>query len=189
MRLFVAIKFPDEFLNDIFSFNKPLRVTFPDVSWIKRENIHLTVKFLGEIPRDMGAIKKSIEEVTKETKAFDLGIDKTGYFDSGQFIIWQGFGASNDLWQLVKSLDISLNRLGFRKEKRKYSPHLTLGRGKRLDNTVKEQIVSIVNRLNGEKLVEKRSIMVSRVILFKSMLTKGGAIYNGVARFPFGKSI
>lgn len=178
MRLFVAIKFSDQFLDEIDKIVKPLRDKFPEVDWTKRENIHLTLKFLGETKVGVLQIKEAIDKVADYNGVFKLVLEKFGYFDREQLIVWVGFEKAAELTNLVNNLDSVLAKLGFTRERKIYTPHVTLGRGKRLSTDKKDAIKNLINDLNVENEIE-----VFEILLIKSILTKNGPIYEMLYKF------
>ncbi len=189
MRLFVAIEIPVDIRDDIEKSLHPLFLRFPQVSWTKKENIHLTLKFLGNINPDLKIAKlkaknpkellemidaatgKSVESIQQ----FDVTFDKIGYFSREQFIVWLGANANHNLSRLVQNLDDNLAVLDFEREKRKYNPHITLGRGRHIGGNRQEELKYTI--LNQKfQLPEKFS--VSGISLVDSTLTSSGPIYK-----------
>lgn len=193
MRLFIAVDFPVEIKDGIIQSITPLRNKFPQISWTKKENIHLTLKFLGNIKEKseiqnykenmVEKIKKGIEESIKGIKPFELVFDKVGYFAREQLIIWLGAKADTQLSLLIERLDKEIEKLGFKKERREFTPHLTVGRGKRLDRVILKKIKHEI--VSGEFILPK-TFTVSGVVLMESLLTPKGPIYKPLEKFALG---
>lgn len=184
MRLFIAIDSPAEVKKEITASIKELVANFPQVAWTKEENLHLTMKFLGYVKEEL-QINKKIEEGIKKgaegLKSFNLVFTEVGYFEREQLIIWLGIKLCNDLFLLTERIEAEMAKLGFPKEKRKFTPHITLGRGKRL---TKQTIEEIKGSINTREFILPKLFSVSEIILVNSQLTRTGSIYTPVSKFP-----
>jgi 2'-5' RNA ligase len=128
MRLFVSINFSDKTLDKLTGLQDELRKEALRGRFVARENLHLTLAFLGDCDSMQTAIAKNVlGEV--DFSAFELMVDGIGRFkrDDGD-IWWAGVARNWDLLHLQKNLAERLAAAGFGLDKRKYSPHITLGR-------------------------------------------------------------
>ena len=126
MRLFIAINFPDAVKDRLESAVQALRRQGVKASWSRRENLHLTLEFLGEVERAAPVIT-AMERV--KAQKFSLRLTNSGRFRrEGGDIFWLGVARSEPLMRLQAELHQSLRREGLRLEKRPYRPHLTLAR-------------------------------------------------------------
>lgn len=195
MRLFVAIDFPESVRDKIVQIVNPLTSQFPQVSWTKKENIHLTIKFLGNIKTKniehktknkswedelLEKIKNGIEQSIMGIKSFELVFEKIGFFEREQLIIWLGAETPSPLSLLVERLDRQMAKLGFPKERRMFTPHITLGRGKHLAKTVSQKIKEFI--LN-KQVISLPPFLVKEVTLVSSTLVPAGPIYTPLAQF------
>jgi 2'-5' RNA ligase len=182
MRLFIAINFPEKVRSEIEKTREESVAKFPQVAWTKKENIHLTIKFLGHIKNEsiVEKIKEGIEKSTEGIKPFELVFDKIGYFAREQLIIWLGAKTDPQLQLLVKRLDGEMEKLGFRKERKEFAPHITLGRGKRLDSKILQEIKQAIN---SSQFVLPKPFFVSQIILMNSTLSPKGPVYNPISQF------
>lgn len=146
------------------------------VRWTRPENVHLTLKFLGDVREEvLGDLSEVLGEVCANHAPFDAGLLGLGAFPSARRarILWAGVGAgAGALISLATELDGALASLGFEREKRLYTPHLTLGR-------VRGRPAS----LNLPPPPKTREFRVRRVELVKSTLTERGAVYETVEDF------
>ncbi len=187
MRTFVAIEVSQEIKDILGRIESHLKYSGADVKWVKPDNIHLTLKFLGEISAEKTEeIKLRIDSVTASFKSFDLGIKDIGAFpeiDSPR-VIWAGLdkGAA-DTAALAGHIDESLSRIGFAKDRRPFSPHLTIGRVRSPLNRAKlsEKISSTAANFQLSSVTPHR---VSSVILFRSTLTPQGSVYTKLHESP-----
>ena len=181
IRAFIAIKLPEEIQEKLGSIQEKLRQSDAHVSWVKPENIHLTLKFLGNINEtQVPDIIAALEESAKSVSPFPLQIGYAGAFPNLRFprVVWVGM--SDDEHDSLKTfqadLESRLARLGFKKEKGRFQPHLTLGRVRSQKNrsNLLRAIESIINVWVGV-------ITVDKICLVKSDLKPTGAEYTDIA--------
>ena len=133
VRCFVAINIPDEVHDQISNYIEKLKKYSEEIRWIKAANIHLTLKFLGEIDSSRVAqVKHCLNPISNKFSSFDLNISGLGCFPGKNRprVFWLGMeqGKENPLFGVHQWIENQLEQIGFEKEKRRFSPHLTLGR-------------------------------------------------------------
>lgn len=179
MRTFIAIELNKEIKEALSGIQKKIKTMPEDVKWVAPHNIHLTLKFLGEVDEaKIPKIIQSIKEAAIQFKPFRVALADIGVFPNLKFprIIWIGIEEGKEkLEELAKFLENLLARLKFPKEKRSFSPHLTLGRIKSLRS--KDAFCAKINEVRVEKLRQE----IQSIILFKSTLAPGGPIYEKIA--------
>ncbi len=149
------------------------------VRWTRPENVHLTLKFLGDVEAEaFGSIRAALGEVCAQHAPFDAALAELGAFPSARRAktLWIGAGEGSDrLRSLAADVDDALAPLGFEREKRSYVPHLTLGRarGRPL-------------HLDLPSGAEVTRFRVRRVELAESRLAAEGATYRTVGGFALG---
>jgi len=176
IRSFIAIELPDTIialLNDLQQELKSLRL---NVRWVRPENIHLTLKFLGDInPGDIECIDGAMADAAAEFAPFTLSVCGLGVFPGMKRprVVWVGLGAEiQALLDLQQNLEARLAAVGFPKEKRWFKAHLTLGRIRQAVNPAKiSQAIQNYSDLGNQKFA------ADRIILFKSDLKPSGAEY------------
>ena len=140
--------------------------------WTRPENVHLTLKFLGEIPEgEIEQIGAALRKVCADHTPFDAGLSSFGAFPSAQRarVIWASAAAgSEELRALAADVEAAFEPLGFGREDRTFVPHVTLGRVR--GKPVKLELPAVVP---GEPRFE-----ISRVELMESRLAAGGAVYE-----------
>lgn len=184
IRSFLAIELSEEAKEKLEKIQSTLKLLSSGISWVKPENIHLTLKFLGNVRTGMiPKINERIGEITKQTPPFSLWLEGVGAFPhiKKPNVIWMG--VKGDLVQLKilqRGIEERLKELGIPKEHRDFKPHLTLGRVRNLKG------IGNLGR-EMERLTEERSnpFPVGEVVLFKSQLDPRGAIYTKLETFPF----
>ena len=133
MRTFVAVFPPPEVREGLIRAARNLRVE-GDVRWTKPENVHLTIKFLGEVPEaSLEDIGDAIREVAGRHGSFEMETEGFGAFPSvaKARVLWAGIGeGAAALRALAVDVENTLETLGFEKEGRGYTPHFTLGRAR-----------------------------------------------------------
>lgn len=184
MRTFVAIELPEgvkAFLKELVAH---LRSFGGDVRWTRVESIHLTLKFLGDIPIEMvSTLAVTLRPFFGRQERLPLTVAGTGGFPSlnKPRVIWAGLrDASGRLVPMVSELERVIEPLGFEKERRVFSPHLTLGRVK--GGIGGSELVEAVRQM---QTVSGPSFVADRAFLFQSILKPSGAQYVPLERFDF----
>jgi len=168
MRLFIAINFNNETRSRLYSLRDELRGKSVRGNFSAPENLHLTLAFLGECDSKQTTAVKSVLS-TVNLKPFDITIDCIGRFKrDGGDIWWAGLRESKPLIALQSELAEKLIAAGFALERRKYSPHITLGR----------EVVTDIKPWQIESFGE----VVSLVDLMKSERINGKLTYTSIAR-------
>ncbi len=138
IRCFVAIEIPETIQTLLTSAQEELRKFVRGASWVKRENIHLTLKFLGDVaPNQISAIKNSIEQVTDTRSPFSMELGGIGAFPnlSRPRIIWASVKTGADgVAAIAREIDLRLSRHGYERDEKPFRPHLTLARLKSRTN-------------------------------------------------------
>jgi 2'-5' RNA ligase len=177
LRSFLAIELPGTILQKIEGVQEDLKSSHADVRWVNPENIHLTLKFLGNIEGSrIEPVAKAVEEAILTTSPFPLIIRGMGAFPhlKNPRVIWVGVVDGNAmLVPFQRQLEIQFEKIGFQAEDRPFHPHLTLGRTK--SSRGKEELV---RRIEKHKDEEFGDLQVESVLLFKSDLRPTGPIYT-----------
>ena len=181
MRTFIAIELPLEIKNYLSRLQDELKTAGADVKWVKPDNIHLTLKFLGEVDeKKLDKISKIIAETAEGKNKFPARISSLGAFPKTDFprVIWVGLDTGDkEIKQIAKELEEKIAKIGIPKEDRPFSSHITIGRLRTPLN--RERLVQNLKDkagLGGEKL----EFYVTKITLFKSTLTPSGPIYEAL---------
>jgi 2'-5' RNA ligase len=144
-----------------------------DVRWVRPSNIHLTLKFLGDVPEEsLGDIVATVASVCERHDEFAAEVTGFGAFPSGRRarILWAGVSEGSErLRSLAGDLEAALEPLGFDRERRAYRPHLTLGRARGRP---------VVLPGEGAPLTQPPGFRVGNLDLVRSVLREDGAVYE-----------
>ena len=184
IRTFIAIELPEKILTPIRQVQGHLRDYGFKIRWVPPTNIHLTLKFLGDI--DASEIEKIGQTILKSVEAYEplsLGAKGIGVFPGlkNPRVVWVGvFGMVDPLTKLHQSLQENLELVGFPKEKRRFKTHLTLGRIK--SKVPRGRLLDAIQKYQG---FQTEAFVADRITLFKSDLKPSGAIYTRLKHIPF----
>ena len=164
--------------SQILEFKKAIEGTGADVKLVEPENIHITLKFLGDVAENLvDSLDNAIKEAVRGIKPYPLLLRKTGVFPNQQYlkVIWIGIEDGQTTGIIAKKLDEELSKLGFPREAKQFTPHLTIGRVKTARQ--KQQLLQVIERYRDTLFGE---YTVTSVLLKKSELTPKGPIYTTV---------
>lgn len=184
MRTFIAIELPKDIRGSLGKLQEQLKESEADVKWVIPDNIHLTLKFLGETGDErLERIKKAIEEVARENHPYKISIHSLGAFPKINYlrVIWVGTedgGAETKI--IAKTLEEKIMKIGIPKEGRPFSSHITIGRTRSTQN--RERLIKKLKNLQESFGKENLEFSVSKITLFKSTLTPKGPIYEVLQR-------
>jgi len=184
VRSFIAIKLPDELKRGLTQLQAQLKLgNQPSVKWVDPNSIHLTLKFLGNVPVDrIGNITGAMEKAAQGISPFHLEVKDLGVFPNLRRVqvVWVGIsGQVERLSQLQQRIESNLAPLGFAPESRPFTPHLTLAR-------VRDQASPDERQRFGQLIANARfeaafTLEVESISLMRSQLTREGAIYSQIS--------
>jgi 2'-5' RNA ligase len=177
IRAFIAIELPPAVVSVLEDVQQNLKALRLKARWVRPENIHLTLKFLGDIdPGDVAKLHRAMMAAAAGSAPFSLALGGIGVFPDPKRprVVWAGFaGSMQPLMDLQRNLEDRLAEAGFPKDKRAFKGHLTLGRFKdRTDAGLIRQAMDRYPHLEGGPFE------VARLILFRSELNPSGAVYT-----------
>jgi 2'-5' RNA ligase len=177
IRSFIAFELPAAVISLLDNIQQELKALRLKARWVRPQNIHLTLKFLGNIdPADIDVIGRAMVDAAGSCAPFTLTVGGIGFFPGIKRprVIWVGLGgAKAELLDLQRRLEDRLATAGFPKEKRSFNAHLTLGRIRQAVNpTTLGQAIQDYSDLGNLKF------SADRIILFKSDLKPSGAVYS-----------
>jgi 2'-5' RNA ligase len=184
MRLFAAIDVEPQVQNRIEriqeQLKRDLKLSGKGVKWVRPEQIHLTLKFLGEVrDKAITQVCDVISRTAAEYESFDLAIQGLGVFGRPARVVWAGCQVPAELMKLQRRLEDEFEKIGWDKERRPFAGHLTLCRvksaaaGRSLANAVE----TYADEFFG-------SVSVNEIRLYESRLTPVGPEYSAVCTAP-----
>jgi len=185
MRCFVAVPIAGAVRRRIVALQEELRAADADVKWVEEENLHLTLKFLGEIGEE--ATERLQGLLSAEVSRWPpLGVEYagTGSFPGGERprVVWVGVGGDRErLSALAAAVERAAERTGVPREGRPFAAHLTIGRVRSPRNV--RRLAAALERKTGEVFGRDE---IREIVLFRSTLTPRGPVYDPLARFPLG---
>jgi RNA 2',3'-cyclic 3'-phosphodiesterase len=175
MRTFIAVEVPKDVQRVVGDYIDSIKEIVHNVKWVEPQNLHFTIKFLGEVKNsDVKSIKDCVSHVASEFSPFAMGLSGTGFFPSEYRpkVIWIGAdGGEDTLLDLYQDMERCIENIGFDREAKTFSPHLTIGRVKKFKN---------VDVPEGFPDFEPVMFNVSGLAVMKSTLTPDGPIYEKV---------
>src|SRR3972149_10405070 len=188
LRAFVALEMPLAIQNALREISADLKEKLNGLPlrWLPIENIHLTLKFLGEISENsLDSISALLEAQANTIQPFEIRLAGTGLFPKARRpnVVWVGMDAPEDLLLLQHRIETDLSRLGYPAEQRKFSPHLTLARGQR--NAHPRDLERIGDDIKLLKVVTSATALVDKITLFSSELRPSGAVYHPLSQSRF----
>jgi len=183
MRLFLAVDMPDFVRKSAGDLVRQMNIPAQKVRWVKEENLHITLKFLGETPMEkLDAVKEGAMAAAAGFGPIGVCVEGAGVFPNKikPRIFWLGIkGDAASLARLAAALNAAMAKLGFESEDRPFSPHLTIGRVQ--VDSVKGQVIRAAAACKDASL---GSFTADRLFLYESVLGPGGPKYTALGEFP-----
>lgn len=177
IRCFIAIEIPETIQNQLARIQGTLRDQIKKASWVKPGNIHLTLRFLGDVdPDDLESIGEAIERAASRHRSFSMHIGGLGAFPNfaRPRVMWTGVRVGGDrISALARDIDGALSNYGFSPETKKFNPHLTIARLK-----VRVDLRPYANRYRQYDRIAGAEMSVNTISLIQSQLHPTGAIYS-----------
>jgi len=179
MRLFIACEIPEKIKENLEYFQGRLKNKEDKIKWVEKDNLHLTMKFIGESDENsVEKIKQSLSSV--KFRALLISVSDFGVFPPNGHIrvIWMGLSPANQINDLREKIESALGFLGVGREVH-FQPHITLGRAKYIED--REAFIKKVSEI--KKGFESEPFKIDRFILKKSVLTPKVPVYTDLAEF------
>jgi RNA 2',3'-cyclic 3'-phosphodiesterase len=168
VRVFVSVGLPTEVKDELYDVQKLVFPSLAKIRWVPKKNIHLTLKFLGEV-NNLEEIHEKLSRIS--FKSFKVHLANFGAFPSWENlkVFWVGLEPSKNVIKLQQEIDSEL--LSFSNDYQKFSPHLTLGRVKMIKK--KKEFLNIVKKIEVNPIEFK----INSFQLMQSKLSKDGSKY------------
>lgn len=181
IRTFIAVELNDAIRSQAVALQDDLARTGTEVKWTERENLHVTLVFLGEVPdKEVPQVCRIASDSVAGMTPFRMAVENAGCFPNPRRprVLWIGVGqGTQELVQIHDALETPLLDLGYRREDRRYAPHITLGRVKS-DRPTEELTKALAQHAawkGGEMTVQEIHVMGSE-------LTPTGPLYTVLGR-------
>jgi len=178
-RLFIALEIPEDLLDEFIEIRDQIYGSCKRVKWEPKEKLHITLKFLGDIPESIEKfILEKIKKIVNKSSHINLNFSKFGLFfrDNSPKILWAGFKHSEQLIKIVNEIEDEMKSIGLKKEKRRFKPHLTF-----LRLRGREDMTRINYFLDSD--ISDLFFKAETLTLYKSELCKTGSVYKKVKSF------
>ena len=178
IRTFVAVPVNDQARDAVTSAEDDLRRAGADVKWVEARNIHITLKFLGNVETgQLDQLQAALRSALAGVKPLEITLSGTGTFPSGKKhvrVVWVGITeGKQDLVKVAAAVEEGCAGLGFAREERPFSPHLTIGRVRRESG----QLAELAARVSGYQF-NPLKVEIDRVNLMRSELSPKGPTYT-----------
>jgi RNA 2',3'-cyclic 3'-phosphodiesterase len=188
-RLFVAFEVPALVLDAVQEELRRLKKTGADVRWTTRDHLHVTLRFLGEVPeQSIGALEEMLASASARFAPMEIEARGVGTFPPGARprVVWVGVQGRDDahraaLHGLRLAVHDGASALGFPTDRDEFRPHLTLGRVKG-----PARIRPLVDLVRDDRDREFGRFEVGELVLFRSQLSSGGSVYTVLRKAPLG---
>ncbi|MCK5146973.1 RNA 2',3'-cyclic phosphodiesterase [bacterium] len=181
VRTFVAVYIPDRLVREAANYQEYLKKLDTGVRWVRQENLHITLKFLGDVDASrISELNYALKAALSSETSFSASLEGCGTFPQTRSprTVWLGLaqGASR-LIRLASRVDTAISGLGFQRELRSFKPHVTIGRVKSTRGISALLDTMHMHPFDGGKF------SVDTVYLMKSQLTEAGAEYSILETF------
>jgi 2'-5' RNA ligase len=185
MRAFIAIELPIAIKDALSKIQDKLEAEKLQINWVKSQNLHLTLKFLGDISSEqLIQIKQLITEITKTASGFKIKLETLGVFPNAHAprIVWIGTNQPPlELKQLAQQLETRLPVSGIPREGRSFHAHITIGRIK--SRLIPSDLEKAFDKVEKDVINASWELECGRITLFESTLGPGGPTYTVLGKF------
>ena len=191
VRLFLAIDIPPRAREIITALQNRFKPLGFNASWVAPENVHLTLQFLGDTPPEqIPDIHQGVSAAVTPVPQFMVALREVGVFPKLKKpprILWVGMeDPKNRLAVLQENIAKQMEKIGFPKEKRNFTPHLTLARIRQERGGKRATLERLKREIESSPKIEMEPFKIDAVRLIESQLTPRGSIYTILKEFPLG---
>ena len=188
MRLFVAVETPEAIRCALKDWIAPLEAAYPAARWVRTENLHVTLKFIGDTSAEsLDAIRAALRGI-RQGSPIEINFSGAGFFpnDRRPRVLWAGVNAPPELAQLAQEVDHALEPAGVARETREFRPHLTVARFPEKSDAA--AVARLREALAANPAPELGAARVADFHLYRSVLNPSGAEYTRLDSFDFTRS-
>lgn len=188
MRVFVALEIPEEVRRAVEELTGKLKPTCRGARWARAAGMHVTLKFIGEVPSEkVEQIRTELAAVcaARDFGSVELKFRNVGFFPSARHprVFWAGIEASGNLAELAAEVEGRMETLGIPRERRAFHPHLTLAR---FDS--ENGLPELREAIEQFGAVELGATRANEFQLYQSRLERGGAVYSKLESYVFSRT-
>lgn len=185
IRMFICVELGEELRSKIASQLSVLRSIGTGIKWVDQRNLHITLKFLGDVSKDrVDTVVKAVELSVRDSRVFAMDFAGIGAFPSmtDPSVLWIGVTRGREKFSaLASTIDAELSREGFPCDRRSAMPHLTIGRVKSFEKAA--ELNNVVPKLQQARFGEMK---VDTITVMESRLYKSGPVYSPLKRVFIG---
>lgn len=185
VRSFIAVELPEEMSKRIYSIVSEASKAGGNIKWVEERNLHLTLKFLGNVPEEaIPTVSATIESVASSFEPFEFNVVGVGGFPNltKPRVIWVGVSNTQHLLRLQRQIEEAMESLGFQREEKEFHPHITIGRVKSPHGISK--VIEVLRKHEGEQLGK---VEVKQITLMRSDLSPSGPTYTPISRHTLSR--
>jgi RNA 2',3'-cyclic 3'-phosphodiesterase len=187
LRSFIAIEIPAAIQKAIAENTASIKNALPKplIRWVAPQNVHLTLKFLGDVsPANLNRLAETLKGEAASHEPFSISVGGLGAFPNPRRarVLWIGLDAPPALATLQRGVDAAALQLGYPREERPFSPHLTIGRVAQTASA--SDLQHIRAALESTKVGDLGTIRAQAIHIFKSSLQPGGSVYTLLYSLP-----
>lgn len=183
MRTFIAVELPQTVRAALAKVQEALALAQADVKWVEEDNLHVTMRFLGEITEEQRqAIESLLKRIADHEESFILGLREVGAFPSlaAPRVVWVGLGEGKEpVARIAQRIEEEGGAIGLRREERPFATHITLGRVRS-----SRRRMALAQLLRETKWEPPSPWRVTSITLYQSVLGPGGPRYTVLADIP-----
>ena len=177
IRTFVAVLIAEDLKQQIARVQGQIKKLAPDVKWVAPKNIHVTLKFLGNVREDeIGQVRSAVDDAVRAFSPFEIAISGLGAFPSPARarVVWTGIEVGQQqLTDLAAAVDAGVSKLGFEPEERPFKSHITIGRVK-----TSRHLAGLAAGIEEVDACDLGTQQVSSVVVMQSELLREGPVYS-----------
>lgn len=181
-RTFVAVLIAEDLTQKVAEVQSEAKKLAPDVKWVAPENVHVTLKFLGDVREDrLPQVLSAIEDALRGRSAFEMSLSGIGAFPNPERakVVWIGIEKGIDhIRELAKAVESGLERVGFSPENRPFKAHVTIGRIK--TSKYLGRLAEGMDKIEAEDMGSQK---VTSIAVMQSELFRDGPLYTPMAVF------
>jgi 2'-5' RNA ligase len=190
LRTFVAVDVSDAVRRYADSLKDELAACLTGIHWTRRENLHLTLKFLGDVPEtELAGVCRAVRLAVADQDPLEIECACLGAFPSQDRprTLWIGIREGEERLRILQGqIDEKLTQHGFPPERRRFHGHLTIGRISRRDELNADQLARVKEIIEREQAAGGVVMMVNEVVTFSSFLNPEGRVYQPIDHARLG---